>query len=231
MRYKRLFIVIGILFVIGLLVGGITYSIQSNKGKTLTDRDTGETLQLTTGVKTGGSGTVISGVTIFGYINLINQLLKSSNNTTGAYTDSIKSSFWDYSSKRLSDKYSTLTIRPQDLKINGLEIAGTIRLGQGDEILRFTITISSNKQSVTLRIPDTNNAHGGYYVYISGLPFKNFIYSITYDSSAQKSANQPVALTVTADPGYRNAAVNALSTLGYNPADFTYTFVGLKDPF
>jgi len=62
------------------------------------------------------------------------------------------------------------------------------------------------------------------------LPYTNLIYSIGYTVDKNKP-DQPITLTIRAPVGSRNAAVNQINELGFDPADYKIKFIDYVNPF
>lgn len=227
--------IIAFICLVIVVIGGIILfatmgqknSSSNTSGSTITDRDTGETVTPgdNAGISIGSAGSeFVSNTLVLGLTNLVSKLQSNS----GKYTDYIRPAIQDFSHTRLNDRFSTITIRPQDLSISGNSIKSTIRLGQGDEILPISIEISSNKQSAIIKITDKTKKYGGDYAYVGGLPYQNMIYTI---SDTLNQSDDSIVIHIDAPEGYRNGAVDIINTLGYSPSRFTYVFENYKDPF
>lgn len=60
------------------------------------------------------------------------------------------------------------------------------------------------------------------------LPYSNYIYSI--DPVESSTTNPPLKLNVQTLPGYYNAPIDKIRSMGFNPEDYLYNF-NYKDPF
>ncbi len=64
------------------------------------------------------------------------------------------------------------------------------------------------------------------------LPYSNLVYTIGYSrTNPDDPKDQSIVLDISAPTGYRNAAVEQIKELGFNPADFTIRFEGYVNPF
>lgn len=63
------------------------------------------------------------------------------------------------------------------------------------------------------------------------LPIDNYTYSIGYTIDPSDKSGNSIILTVDTTDGYRNAAVEKISKLGYNPAEFKIVFKNHTSPF
>ena len=220
--------VLGIVF-IGCVIAMIVLATRQAPlaDDTVRDKDTGEIISLVntdTELSSNSAGSEYTFTTpIVGLIDFI----KAIEGNTGLYTDSVRPALQEYANNYLNKKYSTITIRPQTTKVENGVITGTIRLGQTDEIEAFTMTPSSTKKSMVLRIKNPNK---GDYVYISNLKYDGMLYSIDYKNTY--SVDDPnIVITVDASSTYREAAIDYIRTLGFNPGDFTITFTNYENPF
>lgn len=203
----------------------------------ITDKDTGETIDLSPsdtpetdlGPNPVGLDDVGGGLPIFGYLELVEKIL--ANDKDGIYTNSIRPGFNNFTSSRLGDKYESITVIPYDTII---ESSGTIkvsiRLGQTDETLPVTITPTESGESMIFKVSDSENKHGGPFVFMPNLVGTSTQYSITYDQT-YKNANDPIRIQIEASEGYREAALNHMRELGFNLDDFIITFNNYENPF
>jgi len=63
------------------------------------------------------------------------------------------------------------------------------------------------------------------------LPYDNLVYTIGYQADPSDPTGQSVIIDIDAAEGYRNAAVDKIRELGYDPADYKITFEGYVNPF
>lgn len=64
------------------------------------------------------------------------------------------------------------------------------------------------------------------------LPYTNLVYTIGYShTNPDDPKDKSIVLDISAPTGYRNAAVNQIKELGFNPADFTIRFEEYTNPF
>jgi hypothetical protein len=63
------------------------------------------------------------------------------------------------------------------------------------------------------------------------LPFENLIYTIGYRADPSDPTGNSIILEIDAAEGYRNAAVEQIRNLGYDPTDFKINFRDYKNPF
>ncbi len=226
-QQKLVLIIVGVLAVIGVIIG--IFAINRGDSTVITDRDTGETLDLEPEFRqeTGGVLEDSSPVTLFGLINLSEEITRINNSSTGPYFDTIKLALWDYSENRLDDSYTTLTIRPQDLQISGTTITTSVRLGQTDEILPISITVSDDKSNAITTINEGGDEtqHGGKYIYVSGFEDPQLLFTI------QQKDDSTSDLVINAYSGYKESALKYIESLGYNVPDFTITFEEYENPF
>jgi hypothetical protein len=67
-----------------------------------------------------------------------------------------------------------------------------------------------------------------YHPIQNQLPYISSIFSI--ESKDTSAGNDVLTLTITALPGYRNAPINKISSMGYSPEDYKYSF-DHRNPF
>ena len=63
------------------------------------------------------------------------------------------------------------------------------------------------------------------------LPFENLIYTIGYRADPSDKTGNSIIIEIDAAEGYRNAAVEQIRNLGYDPTDFKINFRDYKNPF
>ena len=64
------------------------------------------------------------------------------------------------------------------------------------------------------------------------LPSSNYLYTIGYKNNPSDPAGMsPPILTIDAPRGYRNAAIDQIRSLGFNPADYKIEFTNYESPF
>lgn len=63
------------------------------------------------------------------------------------------------------------------------------------------------------------------------LPYENLLYTIGYQTDTNDPSGNSIILTIDAMEGYRNAAVQQIRDLGYEPTDFKIIFRDYKNPF
>lgn len=219
----------GVAVFVALVIWAIVAAIfRTPPEGSVTDRDTGATLSIAPpeGVSEGAAGPEFVGVPIFG----LPELLEKLKDDKGLYTDYIRISIQDFAKQRLDNRYSTLTIRPQETRVDGSVITSTLRLGQGDDMLPITITISNNRRSLILHVFDEQKRFGGDFVYIANLDAKSTLYTIDYDQNL-KDKDSPITLNITASESYREAALESIRQAGFNPGDFLITFKDYENPF
>lgn len=143
---------------------------------------------------------------------------------------SIRHSLEQFMGTKLDNKYDSLTVRPQDLKVSGNIITTSLRLGQSDTTLPISITLSQD--AAIVRITDSTGGLGGNYTGISELPYEETLFTLSVDpASAKQSGDTPPVIIVTAAEGYRNSAVSKMKEFGYNTADLQFTFKNYTSPF
>lgn len=72
----------------------------------------------------------------------------------------VANSILQMSRERLSDKYSRITFRPSDVKVEQNKLSTTIRLGDSDTLLPISIKYYELSK-VEIHVSDRNNALGG----------------------------------------------------------------------
>lgn len=65
----------------------------------------------------------------------------------------------------------------------------------------------------------------------SVIPYKNLIYTIGYRSDKSDPSGNSIIIEIDAMSGYRNAAVNKIRDLGYDPTRFKIQFRDYESPF
>lgn len=63
------------------------------------------------------------------------------------------------------------------------------------------------------------------------LPYSNYIYTIGYTNDPDDPSGESFILTIDAAEGSRNAAVDQIRELGYDPTDYKIKFNDYKNPF
>jgi hypothetical protein len=63
------------------------------------------------------------------------------------------------------------------------------------------------------------------------LPFENFIYTIGYRTDSADASGNSIILSIDAATGYRNAAIDKIRELGYDPTNFKIEFNDYESPF
>jgi hypothetical protein len=63
------------------------------------------------------------------------------------------------------------------------------------------------------------------------LPYENLLYTIGYQADPSDPSGNSIILEIDAAEGYRNAAVEQIRNLGYDPTDFKINFSAYTNPF
>jgi hypothetical protein len=63
------------------------------------------------------------------------------------------------------------------------------------------------------------------------LPFRNYIYSVGYKLEDIDNPSKGIVLVVTAITGYRQAALDKIRELGFEPTDYKINFKDYENPF
>lgn len=66
---------------------------------------------------------------------------------------------------------------------------------------------------------------------IEKLPINNYTYIVGYKLDPKDTSGKSIIVTVDADEGYRNAAVQAIRDLGFDPGDYRIEFSNFVNPF
>lgn len=66
---------------------------------------------------------------------------------------------------------------------------------------------------------------------VNVLPYDNYIFTIGYENDESDPTNNSVIITVDAPEGYRNAAIEQIRSLGYDPTNLNIKFRNYTDPF
>lgn len=66
---------------------------------------------------------------------------------------------------------------------------------------------------------------------IQKLPYSNLIYTIGYRADPSDPSGESVIIVIDAPIGYRNAAVNQIKALGFDPTDYKISFENYVNPF
>lgn len=66
---------------------------------------------------------------------------------------------------------------------------------------------------------------------VNELPIDNLIYTIGYRRASSDPNDNTIIIEIDAMKGYRNAAIQKIQDLGYNPADFIINFRDYRNPF
>lgn len=165
-KNRIIIIVIAAIVVIG---GGIAAYFLNNQPKqgsrgttasdvTITqDADTGEQLSNDPSLapsESEDSGTII----VLGLADLIDAAT-----LTSQQSDFVKDQLNIYGTQNLKDKYDTLTIQPQNTKVDGDTITGTVRLGDGDTTVALKFISGTKSGTMQLFVTDPLNTGGGNY--------------------------------------------------------------------
>ncbi|MDN5275195.1 MAG: exported protein of unknown function [Candidatus Saccharibacteria bacterium] len=65
----------------------------------------------------------------------------------------------------------------------------------------------------------------------SALPFENFIYTIGYRADPADNTGNSIIIEIDTMNGYRNAAIDKIRELGYDPTNFKIVFRDYESPF
>lgn len=65
----------------------------------------------------------------------------------------------------------------------------------------------------------------------NSLPYENLLYTIGYRLDPKDISNNSIILEIDASTGYRNAAIDQIFRLGYNPTDYKINFRNYESPF
>lgn len=65
----------------------------------------------------------------------------------------------------------------------------------------------------------------------SVIPFENFIYTIGYRADPDDATGNSIIIEIETTEGYRNAAIDKIRELGYDPTNFKITFTDYESPF
>lgn len=65
----------------------------------------------------------------------------------------------------------------------------------------------------------------------SKLPFENLLYTIGYRADPSDDSGNSIIIEIDASRGYRNAAINEIRNLGYDPTTFKINFRDYESPF
>lgn len=63
------------------------------------------------------------------------------------------------------------------------------------------------------------------------LPYRSLIYSIGYKADPTDPINRGIIIVIDAPEPYRQAALNKIRNLGFDPTDFTIEFLNYENPF
>lgn len=230
MSRQRLWLFIGLGIGVFLIVGLFIYlgvRSSSQGDGVITDRDTGESRELdpTSQQETGAAAVDEEVIIVFGLEDLSTAIRDGGDGTTGKYFSSIRKAIWAYSSERLTEDFSSVTLRPQDTVVTGREITSTLRLGQTDQLVPIKIVVSDNKKAAVVTINEAGTQYGGTFIYVSDIEADSFLYSIVQINSTSTD------LRITAYPGNRESALNYIESLGYHVPDFSITFSDYRSPF
>jgi hypothetical protein len=66
---------------------------------------------------------------------------------------------------------------------------------------------------------------------VKKLPYENEIFTIGYRVDPADESGKSIILTIQAAQGYRNAAIDQISKLGFDPTDYKIEFDNYQDPF
>jgi hypothetical protein len=66
---------------------------------------------------------------------------------------------------------------------------------------------------------------------VNVLPYDNYIFTIGYENDQSDPTNNSVIITIDAPEGYRNAAIDQIRSLGYDPTTLNIKFRNYTDPF
>lgn len=198
---------------------------QSSTDTVIRDKDTGEVFDSReNAVQTGGSGVETGTGVLFGIEPLTDQLIKEKRSVS--YVDSLKQALWDFNKQRADNKFKSITMRPQDLKITDTIITGSIRIDQTDTMLPISIQPSRTNAAAIVTINKDGSEYGGVFVFVGKLKSpQNLLFTITQKNSSSTD------LVIQTYEGYREAALRYLESIGYNVPDFTIEFTNYENPF
>lgn len=74
-------------------------------------------------------------------------------------------------------------------------------------------------------------AYSKKYPIVGLLPYSNYIYTIGYQNDPSDPTNQTLLLTIDAAQGSRNAAVEQIRSLGFDPTDYNIKIRDYTNPF
>jgi len=63
------------------------------------------------------------------------------------------------------------------------------------------------------------------------LPYSSLLYTIGYRADPSDPSGNSIILTIDASEGYRNAAIEQIRNLGYDPTNYKINFKDYKNPF
>ena len=155
--------------------------------------------------------------TLFGMPQLVDELYKNRNQINNIHHD-ISSALLNYGDIYLKKQYDKLTILPSETKIEKDTITGTIKLGETDSKIPFSVTIIGGKRAYVV-VDDSK------FIYIGGL---QDIHSKNGFSIKQSNFTSTNLIISGKD---KERALKYITAVGYKVPDFKITFTGYKSPF
>lgn len=222
MSGKNIIAIIGLFLATILVIVAASFLLSkpASTPTSLVDQDTGEVYDITiNNVETGG-GAFTSEVHIFG-IEPFLQTLASKNYGNSDFASAVKNALYQYSSDRLNDTFTSITLRPQNLVIEKSVIRGEIRLGETDEILPIIITPSETKATAVIVINKNNSSHDGTFVYVGGLSPEFQADNLQSTVSQVDDHSSDLLISTYSN---RESGLQYLEQLGYNIPDFSIRF-------
>ncbi len=225
-KKRTLLVLLAVFVLIGipLLLWAVSSSVSQNSNNTtIVDRDTGEKFNPEDNkFQTGGSINRESPIQLFGIENF-SKVARESNTDTGGYLTAIKEALWNFSKERLDNKFPTLTVRPQDLKVSDTAFSGFVRIGQTDTIVQIKGTITSGRETAIVYINTDNSDYEGEYIYVGGIRNPDqYLFTISQKDS------KTTDLVIDTIPGYTEPSLKYIESLGYSVPDFSISFINVK---
>ena len=119
----------------------------------------------------------------------------------------------------------TYTIRIEDNGFASAEREVTITKDD-----TFSVALAPESDEAKKWIEDNGEKYGEEYNPQSSinpilvqLPLKNILYTVTAENKVTKPTD-PLTLSVTAFTGYKNAPIDKIRSMGYDPTDYNYKF-------
>lgn len=144
------------------------------------------------------------------------------NLANGTYTITAKKDgFTDFTTTAVIDdnsKYIVIALAPESSEAK--------KWAEQNQNLYLEQESKSGKQAA-----EAGGAFAAKNPIVEYLPVNNYTYNVGYKLDQHDTTGDSIIITVDADEGYRNAAVQSISELGFDPGDYNIEFDNYTNPF